>query len=346
METVWFCIIAFMIAAYVVLDGFDLGAGIVHRFVARTDAERRLVLKSIGPVWDGNEVWLIASGGALFLAFPALYAAAFSGFYLPLMIALWLLIGRGIAIEFRRHADGPVWRPFWDAIFSVSSALLALCFGAALGNVVRGVPFEREGVFFEPLWTDLTPAPPTGVIDGYTLLVGMTAVAALAMHGALWLVVKTEGELHDRARRTALRCGWAVLLLTALVAPVTFAIQPHVLHRLEGHPWGLLFPALALAGLAGSLVWNVKRREVAAFLASCAYLAGMVASAAFGIYPYVLPSNTHPLRALTIENAAASHHGLAVGLAWFVPGLLLVAGAFIFVYRKFAGKVRDGDDGY
>src|SRR5438309_11740240 len=145
MPTVWFIFLALMLAVYVVLDGFDFGAGIVHRLVARTDAERRTVLAAIGPVWDGNEVWLIASAGVLFLAFPKVYSAAFSGFYMALMIVLWLLILRGIAIEFRIHDENPLWREFWDTTFSLSSALLAVVLGAALGNVVRGVPLDETG---------------------------------------------------------------------------------------------------------------------------------------------------------------------------------------------------------
>ena len=165
MATVWFVLFAFMLTMYVVLDGFDLGAGAVHLLLARDEGERRTVLATIGPFWDGNEVWLIGAGGALVMAFPALYATSFSGFFLPLMIVLWLLMGRGIALEFRNHVDHPVWRPFWDVVFSVSSALLALFLGAALGNVIRGVPIDGSGEFFAPLWTDLTLGPPTGIVD-------------------------------------------------------------------------------------------------------------------------------------------------------------------------------------
>ncbi len=156
METIWYCLVAVMIAIYVVLDGFDMGAGIVQLFVARTDGERRAVLSSIGPVWDGNEVWLLAGGGTLYFAFPRLYASSFSGFYLPLMIVLWLLILRGISIEFRNHLQSLVWQPLWDVVFAAASGLLAIFFGAALGNVVRGVPLDRSGEFFLPLWTDFT----------------------------------------------------------------------------------------------------------------------------------------------------------------------------------------------
>src|SRR5215468_639895 len=157
MGTAWFCLVSAMIAIYVVLDGYDIGAGLVHLLVARDDAERRLVLRTIGPVWDGNEVWLLAAGGTLYFAFPVLYASSFSGFYLPLMMVLWLLIGRALGIEFREQIDSPAWQPLWDVVFAVSSALLALFFGVALGNVVRGVPLDASGRFFAPLWTDFSP---------------------------------------------------------------------------------------------------------------------------------------------------------------------------------------------
>src|SRR5580692_1563176 len=173
METVLFAMVAAMLAVYVVLDGFDFGAGILHRLVARTDAERRTVLAAIGPVWDGNEVWLVAAAGVFFLAFPKVYSAAFSGFYLALMIVLWLLILRGIAIESRSHQENPLWREFWDTVFSLSSALLAIVLGTSLGNVVRGVPVDQTGFFAMPLFTDFRPGVLPGVFDWYTLLVGL-----------------------------------------------------------------------------------------------------------------------------------------------------------------------------
>src|SRR5579864_2929875 len=178
-EIVWFCLVAIMIAGYVVLDGFDLGAGIIHLFVARNEQERQRVLRSIGPVWDGNEVWLMAGGGTLYFAFPVLYAAAFSGFYLALMMVLWMLILRGIAIELRSHIESPLWRPFWDLVFGGSSAVLALLYGAALGNVVRGVPLDANGFFFIPLWTSLQPFSDVGIVDWYTLLIGAAAFLTL-----------------------------------------------------------------------------------------------------------------------------------------------------------------------
>jgi len=205
--TVWFCLVAIMIAGYVVLDGFDLGAGIIHLFVARTDQERQQVLRSIGPVWDGNEVWLLAAGGTLYFAFPALYASAFSGFYLALMMVLWLLILRGISIELRSHIESPIWKPFWDLLFGGSSALLALLYGAALGNVIRGVPLDASGFFFLPLWTDFQPGRDAGTVDWYTLLVGGASFVALAIHGCYWVVLKTSGDLQRRAREFGDRSG-------------------------------------------------------------------------------------------------------------------------------------------
>src|SRR5579871_6541596 len=176
METIWFCLVAVMIAVYVVLDGFDLGAGILHLVVARNDRERRLVLSSIGPVWDGNEVWLLAGGGTLYFAFPTLYASAFSGFYLPLMIVLWLLIVRGVSLELRNHIEVGVWRALLDGLFGLASGLLTIFFGAALANVLRGVPLQSDGYFFLPLWTNWQPGVHPGILDWYTVIGGLVAL--------------------------------------------------------------------------------------------------------------------------------------------------------------------------
>ena len=346
METLWFCLVALMLALYVVFDGFDIGVGIVHLLVAKTDAERRLTLRSIGPVWDGNEVWLIAAGGTLYFAFPALYAASFSGFYLPLMIVLWLLILRGISIELRNHLEGPVWPPFWDAVFALSSLLLAVFFGAALGNVIRGVPMDGEGRFFEPLWTDFRPGADAGILDWYTGSVGLAALAALALHGALWITLKTRDAIRERARKLAMLAWWSVAGLTAVITLFSLRLQPQILSNLTDRPWGCVFPAAALLGLIGAYRFHRARREVKAFLSSCAYLAGMIGSAAFGIYPNVLPAVTGPARSLTIANAAAPEHGLRIGLVWWTVGVVLAIGYVLFSYSRFAGKVTPETEGY
>jgi len=337
-QIVWFCLVAIMIAGYVVLDGFDLGAGIIHLFVARTEPERQRVLHSIGPVWDGNEVWLIAGGGTLYFAFPALYSAAFSGFYLALMMVLWLLILRGISIELRSHIESPIWKPFWDLIFGGSSALLALLYGAALGNVVRGVPLDSDGFFFIPLWTNFQPGQDPGIVDWYTLLIGAAAFTALALHGCYWVVLKTDGGLQQRSRAFGRRIWWAVVTFTAIITVVSFRLQPNILKEFSEHAWGYLFPMLVFAGLAGMRVSSARQLDLYAFLSSCLYLVGMLTSTVFGVFPYVLPSLS-PRPGLTVMNAAAPEYGLYIGLAWWIPGMALAVFYSAFVYRRFAGKV-------
>jgi cytochrome d ubiquinol oxidase subunit II len=347
METIWFCLVAVMIVMYVIFDGFDLGAGIIHPCVARTELERRHVLRSIGPVWDGNEVWLLAAGGTLYFSFPALYASAFSGFYLPLMIVLWLLMARGISIEFRNHVNSPVWKPIWDSFFSVSSTLLAVFYGAALGNVVRGVPLDASGYFFEPLWTNFQLGKEPGILDWYTVLAGLTSLFCLTVHGALWVAMKTEGELQVRSRKMARFAWWGIGFFTLVLTIATFRVQPHIPARLQQEPWGLVFPLIALTGLVG-IRWYLSRGEdLLSFIASCMYILGMLTSTVFGVYPYVLPACTDPGLSLTLHNAAAASYGLRIGLIWWVIGMTLVSAYFIYSYRHFAGKVRlDEEGGY
>jgi len=345
MGTVWFCLVAVMVAMYVLLDGFDLGAGAIHFLVTKTEEERRQVIASIGPVWDGNEVWLLAAGGTLYFAFPMLYASGFSGFYLPLMMVLWLLILRGTSIEFRNHVDSRVWIPFWDFVFSVSSLLLAVFFGAALGNVVRGVPLDETGSFFEPLWTNFRLGEHTGILDWYTILVGVTALAALMMHGALWIRLKTSGELAERAAKVASLAWWAVLVLTALLTMITFAVQPQVAANFKTWPLGYILPATAIAGLAGVQFELRRRGELNAFLASATYLLGMLTSVVFGVYPMVLPAR-NPVNSLTVASAQAGAYGLKIGLIWWVIGMTLATIYFVHVYRSFAGKVSTEKNGH
>ncbi len=337
---VWFWLVAVTLAVYVVLDGFDLGAAVAGRLLARTAGERGAVVRTIGPVWDGNEVWLLAGGGTLFAAFPALYAASFSGFYLPLMMVLWPLIGRGVAVELRHHTGSALWRSFWDAIFFVSSLLLAVFYGAALGNVVRGVPFGSDGQFFLPLWSDFRLGPPSGILDWYTVTAGLTALAALTLHGALWLAVKLPGDLEARSLRLAGRLVWPLAALTALLTAATFSIQPLVPAHLAARPWGGVFCLLAVGGLAGVIVQVRRGRPLGAFLGSCAYLAGMLTSVAFGLFPSVLPGLPAGDAGLTAAAAAAPADGLRVALAWWIPGMLLACGYSLHVYRHFAGKVE------
>ncbi len=347
METLWFYLVAAMVAVYVVLDGFDLGTGALHLFIARTDPERRTVLQSIGPVWDGNEVWLLAGGGAMVLAFPRLYASGFSGFYLPLMMVLWLLILRAISIEFRSHLKSPIWRPIWDVVFSVSSLLLTIFLGAALGNVVRGVPLGEDGYFFAPLWTSFRPTgSDLGILDWYTLTVGLASFLALTYHGAMWVILKTEGEIRERAKRAA-RWTWPPLLLfVALVTFSTFLVQPQVAERMNGTPVAYLLPLVALGGILSSRRFMAGGRELASFLGSAAFLVFMLMSVVFGLYPMVLPAAGDPAASLTVFNAAGPPYALRVALFWWIPGMILVVGYTTFIYRQMAGKVELDTDGY
>ncbi len=354
METLWFMIVAVMVAAYVVLDGFDLGAGLIYRVAARTLEERQKIMRAIGPVWDGNEVWLLAAGGTLYFAFPPLYASGFSGFYLPLMIVLWLLILRGIGIELRAHMENPVWRGFFDFVFCGSSALLTIFFGAALGNVVRGVPLAADGYFFEPLWTNFRVGSNNGILDWYTVLTGVIALVTLTAHGSLYVAIKTEGDVNRRARAVA-KAAWPLQLLLTIVGLVaTIYIRPGVLDNYKQHAIGFLIPVVVFGALA-VMIYGIRnaqgpapdvRKEKLAFVASALYIVGMLVGAAFALYPVVLPASTDPARNLTIYNTAAGHHGLSVGFTWWILGMILALGYFFFLFRMFKGKVRIEGEGY
>jgi len=346
LPTLWFCFVSVMVAMYVVFDGFDIGAGIAHLFLARGEDERRLIRRSLGPVWDGNEVWLLAGGGTLYFAFPAVYARSFSGFYLPLMIVLWLLIGRAVALELASHVRGPIWQPFWSRIFGISSLLLALFFGAALGNVVRGVPMNAEGRFFAPLWTDFGVKGQAGILDWYTVLVGGTAVIVLFLHGCLWIALKTDGALQARTRRAA-KILWGVAgALVALLTFATFRVQPHVPERLVAQPAGLVLPALFVGAFLALRRFLGRGRDGRAFLMSALAIVGLLTSAVFGLYPYLLPSNGDPKLGLEVHGSAAPAYGLRVGLFWWLPGMALVTAYFVYTYRHFAGKTTLEGEGY
>jgi len=340
METLWFMVVAVMLAVYVVLDGFDLGAGVIYLLVARGSRERCTILRAIGPVWDGNEVWLLAAGGTLYFAFPQLYASSFSGFYLPLMMVLWLLMLRAIGIEFRAHVENPVWQSFFDVVFFAASTLLAIFFGAALGNVIRGVPLGPDGYFFEPLWTDFKVGTYPGILDWYTVMSGVIALVTLTAHGALYVAVKTEGEMSQRARKVALVMWPIQLLLTFVALVATYSIKPQVMNNYREHPIGMLVP-LAVLGSLAAMIWATSQgKDKIAFGASGLYIISMLVGAAFALYPVVLPASTNPSYSLTIYNSAAAHHGLVVGITWWCLGTLLALGYFAFIFRMFRGKVR------
>ena len=339
MGFIWFWLVAVMIVGYVVLDGFDLGVGILHLFLVRTETERRTTLASIGPVWDGNEVWLLAGGGTLYFAFPLLYASAFSGFYLPLMIVLWLLILRGVSLELRNHIDVGVWRALLDGIFGLASALLAIFFGAALANVLRGVPLQPDGYFFLPLWTNWQPGQHPGILDWYTVIGGLVALVALTLHGALWLTIKTSGDLALRAQRVVSPLWLLLAALTLVSLGATIAVRPASLNNYFNYPFTFIVPVGVVASLAGIWLLNRKAQPVKAFLSSCLYLFFMLAGACWGLYPTLLPASTGAANDITLVRAISGPHTLAVGLAWWTFGMVLAISYVVFVYSKFRGKV-------
>jgi cytochrome bd ubiquinol oxidase subunit II len=346
METLWFCVVAFMLSMYAVLDGFDFGAGILHLFVAKSDDERRTVLNAIGPVWDGNEVWLIAAGGTLYFAFPRLYASSFSGFYLPLMIVLWLFMLRGLGIELRHHVDHPLWKAFWDAVFALGSSLLAVFLGAALGNVVRGVPLDASGWFFAPLWTSFTVQPEAGILDWFTVAMGLTAFVVLAVHGGNYLAMKSTGEVRRRSRAIANRLLPLLFLLVAGTLGAASSIRPAIWANYAAAPWGWIFPAAALAAAAGMVFFGRADKDARSFFASSVFIGAMLCSTAFGLYPAVLPASTDPSRTLTVTNTAAGSYGLGIGVGWWTAGIILAIGYFTYLFFLFHGKVKVEHEGY
>ncbi len=339
MEAIWFAIVAAMLSIYVVLDGFDFGVGVLHRFVARTDLERRTVFSAIGPVWDGNEVWLIAAGGVLFMAFPKVYATAFSGFYLALMIVLWLLILRGVSIEFRSLQDNPLWREFWDTVFSLASGMLAFVFGTALANLVRGVPLEETGLPGMPLFTNFQPGKQAGIFDWYTILVGLFALFALTGHGALFLDWRTAGPVQERSRIAARRIWTSLVPFWVIVTLATAFVQPDIFPNLFSRPWSVAFVMLAMGGFGGVFYFLQRNRPLAAFLSSAAFLLGLSATTLTGNYPYWLRSTIDPALSLTASNSISARYGLVVALGWWAVGMLLTIGYFAYIFQTMRGKV-------
>lgn len=346
MGFIWFWLVAVMIVGYVVLDGFDLGVGVLHLFLVRNEAERQATLRSIGPVWDGNEVWLLAGGGTLYFAFPLLYASAFSGFYLPLMIVLWLLVLRGVSLELRNHIDVGVWRTLLDGLFGFASALLTIFYGAALANVIRGVPLRQDGYFFLPLWTNWKPGTVPGILDWYTVIGGLVALVALTMHGALWLTIKVSGDLEQRARRIVYPL-WNVLLALTIVSLIaTMAVRPQTLNNYYHYPVTFIVPVGVVASLLAIRLWNQRMQPVKAFVASCVYLFFMLAGACWGLYPTLLPATGNSGLDITLDRAISGPHTLSVGLAWWTFGMALAVGYVVFVYSRFKGKADLHGEGH
>jgi len=339
MAEAWFAIFWLMIAAYVVLDGRTLGAGALRLFISSTTDERRQVLDAIGPIWSLYEVWLIGAGGVLLLAFPSVLAVAFSGYYLALFLILWLLVLRGIALEFGRHLDHPLWRSFWDFILTSSSAVLILLFGVALGNILRGVPLDERGEFHLAFFTNFRPTGRVGLLDWYTLSVGLFALAGLGAHGATFLTNRTTGPIRDRAKAA---CGWlwvSTLLLGVIVAIETGALRADLLSALVSRPLSVAFLLLVVAASVGVLRGRRSNRDGVAFAGSCLLIASVVGASAAASFPVLLHSTGDPQQSVSAYQAATSHHGLVIALFWWLIAAPLTLTWHVLASRGFRGRV-------
>ncbi|HET7697217.1 MAG TPA: cytochrome d ubiquinol oxidase subunit II [Vicinamibacterales bacterium] len=328
LNSAWFVLLAFTLAVYAILDGFDLGLGAIHLRLGRTRQERERLIDTIGPVWNGNEVWLLAAGGSMVVAFPNLYAASFSGFYLALMLVLWLLLLRGLGIEFRHQIHHPMWEDAWDVVFALSSALLALLFGVALANVLRGVPLDDTGVFRGTFTVLLNP---------FSLLGGVLSVSTLALHGACWAALRTDGDLQLRARRFASMLWTPSALLLLAVIAASFVVRPGFAGNFTRHPILFAFPLAAAAALASNRVSIARHQDRRAFIASSAYIAGVLGSVAAGLYPTLLPASGSGTP-LDIYNAAAPPQSLRIAMVVYLAGLAIVSVYLVAVYRVWKGK--------
>lgn len=344
METLWILIIGALLTIYILLDGFDFGTGIIYLFIAKSEKEKRTLLNAIGPIWDGNEVWLVVTGGTLFFAFPTAYASSFSGFYLALIMVLWLLMLRGISMEFRHQVQNKLWKTFWDKTLMICSVIMALVFGAVFGNLLRGVPVGSDGYFFVPFWTNFKTGSNPGIIDWFTLTFGIYFLFILMVHGANYIVLKTEGELQDRARKLSKKFIWVVLVFTLLIPFLTYIAQPEMLKHFTDNPIGYLIPLISLISLLYALYIRNHDKDRFSFISYSVFIVGLLLTVVFTIFPNILISTLNPSYSLTIYNAAANVNGLKIGIYWFVIGISLALSYTIFMYRKFWGKVNVSDD--
>lgn len=329
-NTIWFALVGVLFTGYAILDGFDLGVGALHLFT-KTDQERRTFLNAIGPVWDGNEVWLVTGGGALFAAFPRAYATVFSGFYLAFMLFLFCLIFRAVAIEFRSKQPMRWWRQTWDISFAVSSILSSFVLGVALGNIIRGIPLDAEGEFAGSF---------LGLFHPYAILVGITTVALFMMHGAIYVVLKTEGELHDKVR------GWVnntiIFFIISYVTTtmVTLMFVPHMVHYFRQEPILFIIPFLNMLAVANIPREILRGRDFRAFLSSCAAMVALMTIFGIGLFPNIVFSNPIPEHSLSIYSAASSAKTLKVMLIIAIIGVPLVISYTVSIYWIFRGKVK------
>jgi cytochrome bd ubiquinol oxidase subunit II len=339
MIAAWYAVVSFMLITYVVLDGRNFGAGMLHGLVARTPEERRQVVAAIGPLWSWHEVWLVGFGGTLVAVFPRLMASAFAGYYLALFLILWALILRGIALEVGGHIDDRLWQGFWDFVFVFANVLLAILFGAAAGNVGRGVPLDARGNFSMAFFTNFGVRGHVGLLDWYTVSVAIFAAVILAAHGATYLTLKTEGPVHDRCATWAGRLWVAVVPLFLAISVESWVVRPEVPGHAIRNPFcwmGLIVVVAAAITLISGLR---AQREMRAFVGSNLLLVGLLATGGAAIFPVMLHSTLAPDHSLTAYGVAASPPSLLVASIWWPVAFALATAYFVFISRRYAGKV-------
>jgi len=330
LQTLWFVLLGVLLAGYAVLDGFDLGVGILHPW-ARDDRERRLLMNSIGPVWDGNEVWLVTFGGALFAAFPEAYATAFSSFYLPFMLLLFALVFRAVSMEFRSKRESPVWRKAWDSSFFLSSLTASFLFGVAAGNLIEGLPISADKEFAGSL---------LGLLEPYALLAGGLTVSLFALHGALYLNLKTTGDLQRRVEGWARRSFGVFLVLFLLFAAATLRSVPRILSNSGRMPWLLAVAAFGVLALVNIPLSLARRRPGTAFVSSSGVVIVLVVLFGAALYPNLVVSTLDPAWSLSISSAASSEKTLAVMAVIAAVGMPFVLGYTAYLYWVFRGKTE------
>jgi len=335
----WYAILVFMLGLYVVLDGMAIGAGVVHFVVGKSDDDRRLIMKAIGPFWLWNEVWLVAAGAVAILAFPAATGVAFSGLYMALMMLLWGLIGRGIAIEFADHIKDRLWQSFWNTAFAACSVLLAGIVGLVLGNIVRGVPLGPDGRFILPLFTDFGVRGEVGILDWYTISFAAFLFTCLAAHGASFLALRTEGAVNIRAQSIAKLLWWAVLSSLPVISVMTWYVRPELFEGITSRPLAWAFVIATLCG-AWSIIAGVQGKvEAKTFLGGCVFLLGFMGSAAIGVFPVFLKSTLGEGNSILVFGGGASEYGLKIGLLWWPVALAITVVHVRFLIRNFGGKL-------
>jgi len=344
MTAIWYGILSFMLVMFIVLEGFDIGAGMLQPLAGKTEPERRLIIAAIGPLWSWHEVWLVGFGGTLLVAFPAIMAASFAGFYLAFFLLLWSLILRGVSIEVSGHIAEPLWRTAWHFVFVASNLLLAILIGAALGNVLRGVPAGPDGTFALAFFTNFSPYANVGILDWYTASVAAFILVTFAAHGANGLTQKTEGAVQDRSVRIAVLLWKIIPVLLLIITVESWQLRPGLFSGMVRQPFGWLGIAGVLGGLVAILTGLRGRRFGQALGGSSAFIAGLMIAGAAGAYPVMLRSTLTPEYSLTADQMAAAGHGLAIALVWWPIAFVFAVGYFLFIYRHYRGKVKPAED--